>query len=231
MIISVHQPQYLPWLGYFHKMYQSDAFVFLDNVQYKKREYQNRNRIRTKSGDIWLTVPVMKDVDPYPKISSVRVDNSQSWQKKHWRAASLNYSRAPYFKKYGNYFEEIYKKEWKMLADLNIEIVKYMAQSIGIERPVYLESQLNITTKNTMRIIDICGALKADTYLSGIGGKEYLDETQFNASGIKLVYQDFRHPRYPQCYEPFLPYMSAIDLLFNCGDSSLKVLTSGKTYV
>lgn len=226
MIISVHQPQYLPWLGYFHKMYQSDAFVFLDNVQYKKREYQNRNRIRTKSGDIWLTVPVMKEAESYPKISSVRVDNSQAWQKKHWRTISLNYSRAPYFKKYSAYFEEIYKKEWKMLADLNMQIVKYMAQSLGIDRPLYLESQLNISTKNTMRIIDICKALKADTYLSGIGGKEYLEEKQFDSNGIRLVYQDFVHPQYEQCFKPFIPYMSIIDLLFNCGDESLKILTS-----
>lgn len=227
MIISVHQPQYLPWLGYFHKMYQSDAFIFLDNVQYKKREYQNRNRIRTKSGDIWLTVPVMKEAEPYPKISSVRVDNSQAWQKKHWRAISLNYSRAPYFKKYSACFEEIYKKEWRMLSDLNMQIIKYIAQSLGIDRPMYLESQLNITTKNTMRIIDICRILKADTYLSGIGGKEYLDEKQFDSSRIKLLYQNFAHPKYSQCYEPFISCMSIIDLLFNYGDNSLKILTLG----
>ena len=227
MIISVHQPQYLPWLGYFHKMYQSDAFVFLDNVQYKKREYQNRNRIRTKSGDIWLTVPVMKEAEPYPKISSVRVDNSQAWQKKHRRAMALSYSRAPYFKKYSAYFEEIYKKEWRTLVDLNMQITKYMAQSLGIDRPMYLESQLSITTKNTARIIDICRALKADTYLSGIGGKEYLDEKQFDLNGIKLLYQDFTHPKYLQCYGPFIPYMSIVDLMFNCGDNSLKILTSG----
>lgn len=227
MIISVHQPQYLPWLGYFHKMYQSDAFVFLDNVQYKKREYQNRNRIRTKSGGIWLTVPVLSEEVPYPKISSVRIDNSQAWQKKHWRAISLNYGRAPYFKKYSAYFEDVFKKEWKMLADINIHITEYIAQSLGINRPMYLESQLNIATKNTMRIIDICSALKADTYLSGIGGKEYLDEKQFDLNGIRLLYQDFVHPKYLQCYEPFIPYMSIIDFMFNCGDNSLKILTSG----
>jgi WbqC-like protein family len=231
MIVSVHQPQYLPWLGYFHKMYQSDAFVFLDNVQYKKREYQNRNRIRTKNDSIWLTVPVIKDKNPYPNISSVRIDNSQAWQKRHWRAILLNYSRAPYFKKYSDYFEEIYKKEWNMLADLNMQITKYIAQSLDIGRPIYLESQLGVTTTNTARIIDICKALKADAYLSGIGGKEYLDEKQFDLNGIKLIYQDFKHPEYTQCYEPFIPYMSIIDLLFNYGDDSLKVLISGKTYV
>lgn len=224
MIISVHQPQYLPWLGYFHKMYHSDAFVFLDNVQYKKREYQNRNRIRTKNGDIWLTVPVLRDTEPYSNISGVRIDNSQTWQKKHWKAIYLNYARAPFFKKYSDYFEKVYKTGWDMLADLNMHITRYIAQSLGIDRPIYKESQFNITSKNTARIIDICRALKADTYLSGIGGREYLDEKLFDSSGIKLAYQDFRHPEYTQRYEPFIPYMSVIDLLFNCGDSSFRIL-------
>jgi len=224
MIISVHQPQYLPWLGYFHKMYEADAFVFLDNVQYKKREYQNRNRIRTKTGEIWLTVPVLKDIDPYPNILSVRIDNSQKWQKKHWRAIYINYSPTPFFKKYSGFFEDIYKKEWKTLAELNIYIIRYIARSLGIDRPIYLESQLNIEVKNTRRIIGICKALKADTYLSGVGGKNYLDEKQFDLERIKLIYQDFNHPRYPQRYKPFIPFMSIIDLMFNCGEDSLKIL-------
>ncbi len=228
MIISVHQPQYLPWLGYFHKMYHSDAFVFLDNVQYKKREYQNRNLIRTKNNGIWLTVPVLKSREPYPKISEVRIDNFQDWPQRHWKAISLNYARAPFFKKYSAWFEDAYKMEWEMLADLNMQIIKYIAQSLRIDRPLYLESQFNITSKNTLRIIDICKALKADTYLSGAGGRDYLDEKQLDLNGIKLVYQDFIHPEYKQRYEPFEPFMSAVDLLFNHGDDSLKILTRNR---
>ena len=225
MIISVHQPQYIPWLGYFHKIYNSDAFVFLDNVQYKSREYQNRNRIRIKEGWMWLTVPVLKDGNPYPNISDVRVDNFQDWRKRHWRAISVNYSRSPFFAKYGGFFEELYKKEWDKLADLNMHVIKHILGLLGIDRPVYYESRLNIRTKNTERIIDICKALSADTYLSGAGGKDYLEEGKFDTNGIKLVYQDFKHPEYKQCREPFEPYMSIIDLLFNHGDDSLKILT------
>jgi len=224
MIVSVHQPQYLPWLGYFHKIYHSDTFVFLDNVQYKKREYQNRNLIRTKSGSMWLTVPVLKDADPYPKISSVRIDNSREWGKRHWRAIYLNYSHAPFFKDYSGFFEDLYKRRWEMLAGLNIYIIKHIAGVLGIDKPMLLESQLNVKTSQTMRVVDICRALKADTYLSGAGGKDYLDEKQFDSNGIKLVYQDFQHPSYKQCREPFMPCISIIDLLFNCGGGSLKVL-------
>jgi hypothetical protein len=227
MVISVHQPQYLPWLGYFHKIYHSDAFVFLNNVQYKKREYQNRNRIKTKDGEMWLTVPVLGDSGPYPNISSVRIDNSQRWRQIHRRALFINYGRAPYFAKYSPFFEEVYKKEWEKLIDLNIHIIRYIAEALGLKTPVYLESQLGIKTTETNRIVDICKALKADAYLSGAGGKEYLDEKQFGLNGIKLSYQDFRHPEYPQCHGPFIPYMSTVDLLFNCGEESLKYLLSG----
>ncbi len=226
MIVSVHQPQYLPWIGYFHKIYNSDAFVFLDNVQYKSREYQNRNRIRTRDGWIWLTVPVMKAEDPYPNISSVHIDNSRNWRKRHWKSIVSSYSCALFFERYSDFFEDIYRRDWDLLVDLNIYVVREIARLLGIERPIYLESLLNIKTKNTQRIIDICKTLKADTYLSGAGGKKYLDEQLFASNDIKLIYQDFKHPEYKQRYEPFEPFMSIVDLLFNHGDDSLKILTS-----
>lgn len=224
MIISVHQPQYLPWLGYFHKIYNSDAFVFLDNVQYKAREYQNRNRIRTADGWIWLTVPVLKAEHSYPNISSVRIDNSRDWRKQHWKSLASNYGRAPFFKRYSNFFEDLYRRDWDMLVDLNIYIVKETMRLLEIEKPIYLESQLNIKTKNTSRIIDICKALSADAYLSGIGGKSYLEEELFRTNKIKLIYQDFTHPVYEQRYKPFIPFLSIIDLLFNHGEASLRIL-------
>jgi len=224
MILSVHQPQYLPWIGYFHKIYKSDAFVFLDNVQYKAREYQNRNRIRIKEGCMWLTMPVLKSDNPYPNISDVRIDNFQDWRKRHWRAICVNYSPSPFFAKYSGFFEEAYKKEWALLVDLNVSVINYILDSLKINKPIYFESNLNVETKNTQRIIDICKAVKADTYLSGIGGRDYLEEGLFGANGIKLIYQDFRHPEYSQRYAPFMPFMSIIDLLFNHGPDSLKIL-------
>ena len=226
MIVSVHQPQYLPWIGYFHKIYNSDAFVFLDNVQYKPREYQNRNRIRTKEGWMWLTVPALNNIGSYPNISDVRIDNFQDWRKRHWNSLTSNYGQAPFFKRYNDFFKDLYTRDWDMLVDLNVYSIREIMRSLGIEKPIYFESRLNIKTKNTPRIIDICKTLKADTYLSGTGGKKYIDEQLFASSDIKLIYQDFKHPEYKQRYEPFEPFMSIVDLFFNHGDDSLKILIS-----
>ncbi|MCM8796425.1 MAG: WbqC family protein [Candidatus Omnitrophica bacterium] len=225
MIVSVHQPQYLPWLGYFHKICQSDIFVFLDNVQYKHREYQNRNRIRTSNGWMWLTVPIIKG-HAYPNISEVYIDNSQGWSRKHWRAITLNYAQASFFNTYKSFFNDLYGMQWERLIDLNIYIIKKINEFLGITKKIYFESELNIKTINTQRIIDICKTLKADTYLSGSGGKNYLNEELFRSNNIKLVYQDFRHPEYAQRYQGFVPFMSAIDLLFNHGPDSLRILLS-----
>jgi hypothetical protein len=227
MIISVHQPQYLAWIGYFHKILKSDAFVFLDDVQYKEREYQNRNRIKTKDGSQWLTVPVLKSGQRFIKINEAAIDNGQKWQKRHWKAICLNYSQAPYFKQYSGFFEDLYSRQWDKLVDLNIHMIKGINGILGIQKDISLSSQLGVQSAKTQRIIDICRALQADTYLSGQGGKDYLEEELIASAGLKLIYQDFRHPEYVQCYDGFLPYMSMIDLLFNCGKDALSILERG----
>ncbi|MFY9401824.1 MAG: WbqC family protein [Candidatus Omnitrophota bacterium] len=224
MILSLHQPQYLAWIGYFHKILKSDIFVFLDNVQYKKREYQNRNRIRTKSGVQWLTVPVVHSSDRFIRIKDVLIDNYQDWPAKHWKAIYLNYSRSPYFKEYSDFFHDLYTRQWERLVDLNIYIIKGINAFLNINTDIYLESELGINNKKTSRIIDICRRLEADTYLSGIGGKAYLEEGLFIDVGIKLKYQKFSLSQYPQRYRPFIPNLSILDLLFNCGKESFKIL-------
>ncbi|MCM8787041.1 MAG: WbqC family protein [Candidatus Omnitrophica bacterium] len=224
MIVSVHQPQYLPWLGYFHKIAQSDCFVILDCVQYKKREFQNRNKIRTKDGWIWLTVPVISKEKENQLIYEVKINNNFPWQRKHLNSIKLSYKNAPYFSSYVSFFEEIYSKEWVNLIDLNLAIINFMLKEFSIETPIKFLSQLNIKVTKTERIIEICKSLEADTYLSGKGGKDYLDEELFKKNNIKLIYQEFEHPIYRQCYSPFISQLSAIDLLFNCGKNSRKIL-------
>jgi hypothetical protein len=232
MILSVHQPQYIPWLGYFDKIARSDAFVFLDCVQYKEREFQNRNKIRTKDGWIWLTVPVATKGLGRQNIRDVKIDNSFSWRKEHLGGIRAWYGRAPFFEKYNPFFEELYSREWDSLSDLNIRIIGYILKELSISTPVYFESKLDIKNKKTDRIIEICGKIKADTYLSGIGGKEYLEEEKFANSGIILKYQEFKHPVYKQQFMKdkgdFIPYMSILDLLFNEGPRSGEILASGK---
>ncbi|MDD4982070.1 MAG: WbqC family protein [Candidatus Omnitrophica bacterium] len=224
MILSLHQPQYLAWIGYFHKILKSDTFVFLDNVQYKKREYQNRNRIRTKNGVQWLTVPVVKSPDRFIKIKDVLVDNSQDWAARHWKALYLNYNHSPYFKEYSDFFHGLYGKKWEKLLDLNIYIIKGINKFLNINKDIYLESGLGINNTKTARIIDICGRLGADTYLSGMGGKAYLEEDLFMKAGLRLKYQKFSLLQYPQRYMPFIPNLSILDLLFNCGKESARIL-------
>ncbi|MBN1871183.1 MAG: WbqC family protein [Candidatus Omnitrophica bacterium] len=232
MRISVHQPQYLPWLGYFHKIFSSDVFVFLDDVQYKKREFQNRNKIKNGDDWMWLTVPVVGNEDPYPNLSDVFIDNEQDWQRRHWRAIYLNYKHAPYFKDHCDFFENVYNSKWDRLNDLNMALIKYIDSSLGIEKPVYLSSEFKLDTVKTQRIIDICKALKADTYLSGLGGKDYLEEDRLAESSIRLEYQDFHHPVYKQLNmkdkDSFIPCLSTIDLLFNHGPESIDILTGRK---
>jgi len=225
MILSVHQPQYLPWIGYFHKIDQSDIFVFLDNVQYKKREFQNRNKIKTPDGWTWLTVPLLTKGRYKQLIKETQIDNLQNWQTKHWKSIQRCYNQAPFFQDYCNFFEEeVYAKEWKLLAKLNIHIVKFLMSCLEIETPCFLESELDINVHSTERIIELCKRLKADVYLSGVGGKVYINEERFGDEGIELRYQYFVHPVYSQLYGDFQPYMSVIDLLFNHGAKSIEII-------
>lgn len=215
MIVSVHQPQYLPWLGYFAKIRDSDVFVYLDKVQYKKREYQNRNRIKTDREPLWLTVPVVTHGKYDQLIDEVMIDQSSRWQEKHWGTIQRYYCHSPNFNAHKVFFEDLYSRPWSRLIDLNVCIIDYLLTAFRINRPLYFESSFNVNTKSTDRIIDICKALKADTYLSGTGGRDYLEENKFEQARIRLTYQEFQHPVYKQVYPGFESNMSAIDLLFN----------------
>lgn len=228
MIVSVHQPQYIPWLGYFDKIAKSDSFVFLDNVQYKHREFQNRNKIRTKEGELWLSVPVVTKGKGRQKINEVTIDSELPWGHQHLKSLKTWYGKASFFNAYIGFFEATYSAKWEKLEDLNVQIVKYLFAQLSITKKIYFESALDIKTTKTDRIIEICQKLEADTYISGAGGKEYLEEEKFPAAGIRLVYQDFKHPQYHQQFmkdsDDFLPYMSIVDLLFNEGPRSLEIL-------
>lgn len=222
MIITGHQPNYLPYLGFFHKISQAEMFVIVDTVQYVKRGpfgWMNRNRIRTADNCIWLTVPVISKGKFTQTILQTAIDNSRGWARKHWQSIERNYHKAPYFDKYAGFFSKLYQQEWKMLTDLNEAIIRYLIDTLGIKVNIVKASQLDLPTAQdgTDLIINICKALHANTYIHGKHGTDYVDEAKMNAYNIKSIYQDFRHPVYKQQYEPFVPEMSAIDYLFNCG--------------
>ena len=225
MIAAIHQPQFIPWLGYFDKIDQSDVFIFLDNVQYKKNEYQNRNRIKTVDGWQWLTVPVLYKFPQ--KINEVRINNKIDWKKKHLHALITNYSRSKYFERYIGYFKELYSKEWEFISDINMEVTRQLAEFLGIKNKFLVASKLApelIGEEPTERLIELCRLSKSDTYLAGKDGAKYMDVEKFTKSGIKLTFQDFKHPVYNQLFGKFEPNMSVIDLLFNHGEESLEII-------
>jgi hypothetical protein len=229
MILSVHQPQYLPWLGYFHKIFSSDHFVYLDCVQYKEREFQNRNRIGTSDGWIWLTVPVISSSCGRQVMREVRIDNSFPWRRKHRESIRNCYAGCPYFERYFSFFESVYSSGWNLLIDLNVHIIAFLAREFGIRTPVSYESLVGTSSLKSERIVELCVKLGAQTYLSGQGGKAYLEESRFKQEHILVEYQQFTHPIYKQhtrTIGDFLPYLSAIDLLFNEGPASRDILFS-----
>lgn len=223
MIVAVHQPQYLPWLGYFDKMAKADVFCYLDNVQYKKNEWQNRNRIKTAGGWQWLTVPVTYRFPQ--KINQVGIDLKTSWGKKHIQALATNYRRAPFFDPYMAIFDSVFQSEREHLSELNIVLAEELRRALGIETKTVVASDLSALREDpTDRLIDICRRLGADTYLAGQGGAGYMDLARFDESGIRVEFQIFEHPIYPQLYGDFVSCLSVVDLLFNRGPGSLAVI-------
>lgn len=224
MIVAVHQPQYLPWLGYFDKMRRADAFCYLNDVQYKKNEWQNRNRIKTAQGWQWLTVPVRYRFPE--KINEVAINNTTGWQKKHLQALITNYSRAPYYNSYITIFEDTFSREWEFISELNIHLIERLRAALNIDtKPTVISSDLDLRDEPTDRLIDICKAMGADTYLAGQGGADYMDLERFKKNGIDLIIQNFRHPVYMQLFKDFKSHLSIVDLLFNCGPESIDMIT------
>ncbi len=225
-VVGIHQPEYLPWLGFLNKLVNSNTFVLLDNVQFRKNYFQNRNRIRTSEGWVWLTVPVKKG--PLERlISEIEINNSTEWGVTHWKSIQQNYSRLRFFEDYSGFFEDVFNTVWNHLSELNTEIIRYFADSLGIETEIISASNMETSGSSSELLLNICNKLDADIYLSGSFGKNYLNETLFREAGIEVVYQDFHHPEYRQVYEPFVSDMSGLDLLFNEGASGQEIIKKG----
>ena len=220
MKIAIHQPEHLPYYGFFNKMSKADTFIILDDVQFLKNTFQNRNRIKNAKGEQWLTVPIKLEHHSQ-KINEIKIDNSKDWQKKNLLSIKYNYQKTPYFKQYYPEFEKIYSKKENLLVDFNLNLIKFFIDAFEIKTNIILCSTLNINTQKTQRLIDICQKTNGLTYLSG-NGADYLDKDSFPKNNIKLEINHFTHPIYPQPYGKFLPYMCSLDLLFNCGPDSKK---------
>ena len=226
MIVSINQPAYLPWLGYFERIASSDLHIVLDHVQFEKNSMTNRNKLRTSQGWSWLTVPVSSSGKfGNMAISDVNIPLNTRWQKKHWNSIRSSYSKSEYFALHERFFESIYSREWEKLDLLIGEITNYLLQSIGIATPLMLSSEMAPLQSKSELVLELCLKAGADCYLSGAMGRDYLDLDAFRLNGIEVQFQEYRHPQYRQLHGEFLPYMSVIDLLFNEGPNSLKILT------
>jgi len=226
MRIGILQPGYLPWLGFFEQMHKSDVFVIYDDVQYDKDGWRNRNRIKTPKGAQWLTVPVHVKFEDKLFIKDIKIDNSVNWMKRHLFSIKQNYAKSLWYEKYINIFEEAYSKKWNYLIDVDMFFINKIKDCLGIkDKKLTMSSSLNIKGDRLDRIMAICKTFKIDTFYEGSAGKNYIDEDYFNKNGIKVEYQDYKHPKYNQLYGEFVSYLSTIDLLFNHGDESLSILT------
>ena len=225
-IVSVNQPAYLPWLGYFHRIAVSDAHVVLDHVQFGKNSVTNRNKVRTAEGWCWLTVPLRtKGRFGNLAIRALEIDNSTDWRSRHWKTLRQSYGQAPYFADHGAYFEAMYARDWRLLADLLRDMTSYLLRALGITTRLMFSSDMEPRGAKEELVLDLCRKAGANLYLSGAHGRNYLREELFERAGIAVAYQQYRHPEYQQgTASDFVPAMSIVDLLFNYGPRSLEVL-------
>jgi hypothetical protein len=228
MKVAIHQPQYLPWLGYLDKLDSADVFIVLDTVQFKKHEWQNRNRIRTKEGWQWLTVPI---IDRFPeRIDRVEINCRVDWARKHSQALRLQYAKAPYWNPMGPAILTLLEQPWPCLCHLNIAVLEALCSNLNITTPRLMASTFSARDEPTDRLIDLCRAVGGTEYLAGQGGPDYMDLGRFTEAGIAVSAQAYRHPEYSQRYTPFVSHLSVVDLLLNCGPDSLAILRSGRDW-
>lgn len=208
-------------------MHRADTFVYLDDVQFTRRDWRNRNKIRTPNGWSWLTVPVVQKNRFEQLLKETRIDNSISWRRKHSETIRSHYCKAPYFDLYFPALESVYNKRWDFLLDLCYETLQILQTALAISVPLLKASEMGIESVKKEKILALCQKLKANRYLTGDAGKDYLSQEEFDPLGIIMEMQNYRHPSYRQRYPDFVPYLSVIDLLFNEGENSLAIL-SGK---
>jgi len=199
-------------------MAQCDVFVIEDNVQFEIQGFQNRNRVKTFDGVKWLTVPVEHAGKPQA-INEVKIANGAEpkWAERHWLTLKYNYSKAMFWEEYKGFFEETYSQRWTMLVDLNMHIIRGLMKFLRIEKPLVMASSLNVSGKKSGLVFAQCKAVGANVLLAGTGAKEYLGDQGFERDGVKVVFQDFKHPVYPQLHGAFVPSLSAVDYLFCAG--------------
>jgi hypothetical protein len=226
MIVHINQPRFLPALNYFARMLLADVFVYLDNVQFSKQDWENRNKIKMPGGSHWLTVPVKKAPETTP-LRDIRIDNSQNWRHKMLATMRTAYGRAPYFEEWFPRFSAELNREWDSLFYLNLCMIDVFRAAWCITGRAEFASCLPVSSTGDRRNLEICQHFGAVKYLAGAEGRNYCDIEMWAAAGIGIEFHKYAYPAYPQQHGEFIPWMSAIDLLMNCGSAGRNYLLHG----
>jgi len=227
MIVTTHQPIFLPWPGFFYKALRADAMVLLDTVQFplgRSRSWMTRNRLKSDQGELWLRVPVWKTGRGKQMIRDVTICDDRNWRRKHLYSLREQYAHAPYLDDYLPALEAIYARHHDRLVDLNLELIRLLWDALGLRSTLVLQSELGVSGIGTALLVSICRALDADTYVTLPFVEKHLEPERFPASGITCSLPRFRPPIYPQLWGAFRYNLSALDLLFNCGPKSLDII-------
>lgn len=221
MRIAIHQPNYVPWSGYFYKIAQCDQFVFLDDAQYTKNSFINRNRIKTPQGEHWLTIPVSVSLGQEVR----EVVPKSDWVERHLKTLQQSYAKTRGYKMYAEGIAQVLRTEHANLAELNIVMIKHICELLSITTPVLCASELGVEGSSDERLAAITQVLNGNIYLSGFGGANYQLEQTFANRNITLETYKFRPPFYKQQWGEFIPGLSILDVLFNCADEAMSVIT------
>jgi hypothetical protein len=222
--IGIHQPNFLPYAGFFKKVLLSDILVILDNVQYSKNGFINRNRIKTPSGPLWITVPVKTSGKFQQPINEVEISEIVDWRRKHLHTLEQNYKKAPFFNEVFQILSRIYENKTNSLSEMNINFIKAICEYLDIKPQFEIASKIQTEGVSTARLVEICQHFMGDIYIYGKGGDNYMNFYEFRDAGIQLELCEYANPEYPQLGADFEPNLSIVDMLFNVGKEAEKII-------
>ena len=230
---AILQPTYLPWMGYFDMIDAADVYVVYDHVQFVRKSWHRRNRIKTQNGELMLSVNVKKAPQDTP-ICEIEI-HDQLVLRKHWRTISLVYRKSRFFEDYKDFFEELYNKEYVLLRDLNMAIIKTICTILGISKKIIYSSELDLNREEanlsrTGKVINLCKKIGISCLYDSGGARRLLDCSMFEKENIDIKFQDMTFPSYYQLYGELITHLSVIDLLFNEGKKSLAIIKSGRCF-
>ena len=231
MVLSGHQPNYWPYPGLIGKIMKSDKFIYVTKVQFEKKSWQKRNRIRTKDGWTYIQIPTITKGKYEQNICDVEIDNKTDWCQKHWRSIALVYGKAPYYQQYKDFLEDLYSKKWIYLSELDIYIMNFLINELEIKTQICYDKDFNFSGTKTDMLVDMCKQLECDTYLSNIGSAAYVKVEKFVNNGMNHQYINYKGCEYKQQYGGFEPNLSILDMLLNCGkEKTIEMLMDDSNY-